>query len=109
MEKRRNCMDRGDVSSFLLGLGIGIGIGLLFAPKSGEETRGMIKTKAGEGKEYLKQRSSELRDSAGDLIEKGKGVVSRQKDNLMEAVEAGKQAYRDTVGEPPPSTGPAAS
>jgi gas vesicle protein len=101
-------MERGDVSSFLLGLGLGIGIGLLFAPKSGEETRGLLKSKAGEGKDYLKQRSSELRDSAGDLIEKGKTVVSRQKDNLMEAVEAGKQAYRDTVGEPPPATGPAA-
>jgi gas vesicle protein len=98
-------MDRGDVSCFLLGLGVGIGIGLLFAPKSGEETRGLIKTKAGEGKEYLKQRGAELRDSAGDLIEKGKEAVSRQKDNLMEAMEAGKQAYRDTVGEPPPATG----
>jgi gas vesicle protein len=95
-------MERGDVSCFLLGLGVGIGIGLLFAPKSGEETRGMLKSKAGEGKDYLKQRSTDLRDSANDLLEKGKDAVSRQKDNLMEAMEAGKQAYRDTVGEPPP-------
>jgi len=96
-------MERGDVSCFLLGLGVGIGIGLLFAPKSGEETRGMIKSKAGEGKEYLKQRGADIRDSASDLVEKGKGAVNRQKDNLMEAMEAGKQAYRDTVGEPPPA------
>jgi gas vesicle protein len=102
-------MERGDVSCFLLGLGVGIGIGLLFAPKSGEETRGMIKSKADEGKEYLKQRGVDLRDSANDLMEKGKGVVNRQKDNLMEAVEAGKQAYRDTVGEPPPAAGPQTS
>ena len=95
-------MDKGDVSCFFLGLGVGIAIGILFAPKSGEETRGMLKSKADEGKEYLKQRSSELRDNAGDLIEKGKQAVSRQKDNLMEAMEAGKQAYRDTIGEPPP-------
>jgi gas vesicle protein len=102
-------MDRGDVSCFFLGLGVGIGIGLLFAPKSGEETRGLLKTKAGEGKEYLKQRGAELRGSASDLIEKGKEAVSRQKDNLMEAMEAGKQAYRETVGEPPPAPGPAGS
>lgn len=95
-------MDKGDVSCFFLGLGAGIAIGILFAPKSGEETRGMLKSKADEGKEYLKQRSSELRDSAGDLIEKGKEAVGRQKDNLMDAMEAGKQAYRETVGEPPP-------
>src|SRR4030095_6809807 len=98
-------MERGDVSCFLLGLGVGIGIGLLFAPKSGEETRGMLKSKAGEGKEYLKQRSVELRDSANDLLEKGKEAVNRQKDHLMEAMEAGKQASRETVGEPPPAPG----
>ena len=98
-------MERGDVSCFLLGLGVGIGIGLLFAPKSGEETRGMLKSKAEEGKEYLKQRGAELRDSASDLIDKGREAVSRQRDNLMEAVEAGKQAYRDTIGEPPPAAG----
>jgi len=98
-------MERGDVSCFLLGLGVGIGIGLLFAPKSGEETRGMLKSKAEEGKEFLKQRSSDLRDSANDLLDKGRDAVSRQKDNLMEAMEAGKQAYRDTVGEPPPAPG----
>ncbi len=96
-------MDKGDVSCFLLGLGIGVGIGILFAPKSGEETRGMLKTKAGEGKEYLKQRGAELRDSASDLIDKGRDAVNRQRDNLKDAMEAGKQAYRETVGEPPPS------
>jgi gas vesicle protein len=101
-------MERGDVSCFLLGLGVGIGIGLLFAPKSGEETRGMLKSKAEEGREYLKQRGVELRDSASDLIDKGREAVSRQRDNLMEAVEAGKQAYRDTIGEPPPAAGPQA-
>lgn len=96
-------MDKGEVSCFFLGLGVGIAVGILFAPKAGEETRGMLKSKADEGKEYLKQRGSELRDNANDLIEKGKLAVNRQKDNLMEAMEAGKQAYRDTIGEPAPA------
>jgi gas vesicle protein len=101
-------MERGDVSCFLLGLGVGVGIGLLFAPKSGEETRGMLKSKAEEGTEFLKQRGADIRSSANDLLEKGKEAVNRQKDNLVEAMEAGKQAYRDTVGEPPPTPGPQA-
>src|SRR5205085_11102895 len=101
-------MERGDVSCFLLGLGVGVGIGLLFAPKSGEETRGMLKSKAEEGTEFLKQRGADIRNSANDLLEKGKEAVNRQKDNLVEAMEAGKQAYRDTVGEPPPTPGPQA-
>jgi gas vesicle protein len=94
-------MDKSGFSSFLLGLGVGIGIGMLFAPKSGADTRQIIKDKAGESTDYLKQRSTELRDSAGDLINKGKEALGRQKESIADAMEAGKQAYRDTVNQPP--------
>ncbi len=90
-------MDRDGLANFFLGLGIGVGVGLLFAPKSGEETRGMIKDKANEGTDYIKKATSEWRDSASDLIDKGKQAVSKQKDSLNDAVEAGKQAYREKV------------
>jgi gas vesicle protein len=94
-------MDKNGISAFLLGLGVGVGIGMLFAPKSGPETRQMIKDKAGEGTDYLKQRSTELRQSASTWVDKGKDALGRQKDTLADAVEAGKQAYRDAVsGEP---------
>ncbi len=84
-------------SYFAFGLGLGLAIGVLFAPKSGEETRDFIRSKADEGKEYLKRRSDELRDQAGDLVDRGRTVINRQRDNLSAAVEAGKQAYRDAV------------
>ena|SRR5579885_1661550 len=90
--------DDSKFSYFFLGLGLGVAVGLLFAPKTGAETREMIRSKADESKEYLKRRSTELRDQAGDLIDKGKTAVNRQRDNLSAAVEAGKQAYRDAVG-----------
>jgi gas vesicle protein len=89
--------DDNKFSYFLLGLGIGVAAGLLFAPKSGPETRDLLVSKADEGKEYLKRRSSEVRDQAADVLERGKSTVSRQRDNLMAAVEAGKQAYREAV------------
>jgi gas vesicle protein len=102
-------MDKNGFSSFLLGLGVGVAIGMLFAPKSGQETREVIKNKTGEGAdylkqktgesaEYLKQRSTEFRQSAAEWVDKGKDALGRQKDNLTDAVEAGKQAYRETVG-----------
>lgn len=91
-------MDKNGLSSFLMGLGVGVAIGLLFAPKSGEETREMIKNKAGEGTDYLKQRGSEFRQNASDWVDKGKEAVRSQKENLSDAVQAGKQAYRDAVG-----------
>ncbi len=84
-------------SYFFLGLGIGVAVGILFAPKSGEETRELIKEKASEGKEYLKRRSEELRESAVEAYEKGKQAVVRQKEQLAAAVEAGKTAYREKV------------
>jgi len=98
-------MDTEDLASFLLGVGVGVGLGLLFAPKSGEETRELLKGKADEGKEYLKKRGSEFRDSASDIIERGKEAIGRQKDTLAEAVEAGKQAYREAVAQPAPPEG----
>src|ERR1035438_4219598 len=42
-------MDKNGLSAFLLGLGVGVGIGILFAPKSGEETREYLRSKANEG------------------------------------------------------------
>jgi gas vesicle protein len=93
-------MDKNGLSSFLLGLGVGVGIGMLFAPKSGQETREIIKNKAGEGTDYLKQRGSDMKQSASEWVDKGKEAIGRQKDNLADAMEAGKQAYRETVGQP---------
>jgi len=94
---------------FIVGMGVGVAIGILLAPRSGRETRDYLRQKAGEGrdylkertdegKEYLRRRSSELREQAGDLVDRGKEAISHQKDQLAAAFEAGRQAYRETVG-----------
>ena len=57
-------MDKNGLSSFLLGLGVGVGIGMLFAPKSGQETREIIKTKAGEGQSSSKVRPEKAQNSS---------------------------------------------
>ena len=82
------------VSYFLVGLGIGTLLGILFAPKSGEETREYLIGKAEEGRDYAQRKARELRDHAEDLVERGKEVVSSQSDQLTSAIEAGKDAYR---------------
>ena len=83
---------------FLAGMGIGAILALLFAPKSGEETREFIAQKAGEGKEYVTARGRELRKQAEEAVEKAKDVVSKQKEQLSAALEAGKQAYQEEKG-----------
>jgi len=101
------------ISYFIVGLGVGVAVGMLLAPRSGEETRQLLRekadeskdylrTKADESKEFVKRRGAELRDSASDLIDRSKDAISRQKDQLAMAVEAGKQAYRDSVDDGSP-------
>jgi gas vesicle protein len=82
------------VSYFLVGLGIGALVGILFAPKSGDETREFLTQKAEEGKEYAQRKARELRERAEDLVERGKNVASRQKESLSAAVDAGREAYQ---------------
>jgi len=82
------------VSFFLVGLGIGALIGILFAPKSGEETREYLSSKAEEGRDYAQKKARELRERAEDLIERSKEILAKQKDAISSAVEAGKETYR---------------
>lgn len=82
------------VSYFLVGLGIGALIGILFAPKSGEETREYLAQKAEEGKEYAQKKARELRERAEDLVDRGKQAAVRQKESFSAAVDAGRDAYQ---------------
>lgn len=93
-------------SYFFLGLGIGVAVGILFAPKSGAETRDLLREKADEGKDYLKRRSEDLKESAGDLLDKSKQAIARQKEQLAAAVEAGRSAYREKVDAGVPTSDP---
>ena len=86
------------LSYFFLGLGLGVAAGMLLAPKSGEETREFLKQKADEGADFLKRRSEDLRESASEYVDRGRTVLSRQRDNISQAVDAGKAAYREAVG-----------
>jgi gas vesicle protein len=85
------------ISYFCLGLGIGVAVGILFAPKSGEETRQLLRSKADESKDFLKQKSVELKDSAVELADKSKLALQRQKEQLAAAVDAGRQAYKESI------------
>ena len=94
-----------------MGLGVGVALGMVFAPKAGAETRSMIRERANEGGEYLRRRGTELRENASgivdkgkDLVDRGKGLVDKQREQLGAALDAGRQAYRDTVGTDYPSS-----
>ena len=98
-------MEDNKLSYFLFGLGMGVAIGVLFAPKSGQETRELLLNKANEGRDYIRRKSDEVRDSTSDMIGRGRDALQSQKENLSAALEAGKQAYRQSVtGDQPRSS-----
>ena len=81
------------VSYFLVGLGVGALMGVLFAPKSGEDTREYLSKRADEGRDFAQKKARELRDRADDLLERSKEVASRKRESLSAAVEAGRDAF----------------
>jgi gas vesicle protein len=112
--------ERSGFGYFLLGLGIGVAAGILWAPRSGEETRQLLADRAGDGAdyirnraqdgtEYLKSRTDELKNSASDLYEKGRTHVAKHKENIAAAVDAGKHAYREALSDVKAAASSAAS
>ncbi len=86
------------IAFFLAGAGIGAILALLFAPKTGQETRDYIVQRANEGRDRVAEKSREYRQRAESYVDKARGTVAKQKEQLSAALEAGKQAYREEKG-----------
>ena len=112
---------------FIAGLGVGALVGILYAPKSGRETREDLAQGAREGTEYLRVRTRQAVEEVGALVDKskeqmndyvgrgreavdrgraqweefverGKSLVTDQSSRVAAAVEAGRDAYRSASG-----------
>jgi len=82
------------MGTFLCGFGLGIMAGVLFAPRSGEDTREYIGSKASEGVGFVKRQTQELRDSAMDVVDRGKEMVNRQVGKLASLQEHAAHVYQ---------------
>lgn len=72
----------GLLMAFVAGALTGAAVALLFAPASGEETRG-----------YLGERAREGRDRAADAARQGRDALTRQREQLATAFEKGREAF----------------
>ena len=79
----------------LLGAAIGAATALLFAPRSGVETRKLIASKARESADYISSKSKTVAGKTSEFVERGKEILQQQRDQLSAATEAFKQAYRE--------------
>ena len=80
--------------SFIIGMGAGVAAAMLFAPRSGEETRQMISDKVQEGKRVAQDRANDLRDMANDAAQRGKDVLNRHKNAATAAAQAATETYK---------------
>jgi gas vesicle protein len=82
---------------FLAGLGVGAVVGVLYAPKSGDEIRDAIRSKAQEGTERARHHARKAREQASEWADRGTDVLNQQKERFRSAYEAGRQAYNETT------------
>ena len=92
----------GVILSFLLGGLTGAALAILFAPRSGEETREMLGGKLREGAERGRKirdrataRGREILEDASDYVEGQREALEKRRDRVSAAVDAGRQAFRD--------------
>src|SRR5215211_2665919 len=98
------------LGGFLVGSVIGVATALLFAPRSGVETRAGIRDKAVDLRDrttetvkdtvsQAKSKAYELKDTviekAEGLKQRGKQTVNQQLDNVSQAAETGKKKVSD--------------
>ncbi len=78
----------GFVFGLLVGALVGASIAVILAPQSGAETRETLRSKAHEVKGKAQELVSELKDDAGEWVEKGRQVIGKtftRKDSGEEA------------------------
>jgi gas vesicle protein len=86
--------DGGSFLWFLAGLGVGAVVGVLYAPRSGDETRDVIRSKAQESGERARHHARRAREQASEWVDRGSEVLDEQKERLRNAYEASRQAYK---------------
>ena len=81
----------GDLGNLFVGLLIGAGVALLFAPRSGQETRRDIRRKARQATDAVKGVAEEVTGQVVETFEGAKVRVEEQIESARSAIEAKKR------------------
>ncbi len=92
----------GILLSFMLGALSGAALAILFAPRSGRETRELLgdrmRDTADRGRrmgEQALEKGREMAEDASSYVDRQREALEKRRDRLAAAVEAGRQAYRE--------------
>ena len=82
--------ESGKLGWFVAGAVLGGAVALLYAPKSGKETREFINRKKDESKEALSETGKEVFDKGREIYDKGKQIA----DDAADLFERGRRLVR---------------
>jgi gas vesicle protein len=89
--------DNGGLGWFLAGLGIGALVGVLYAPKSGKETREDLKASAFDARDRAAKLYSDTTDQVTDYVRQGKDAANEYVDKGREYYEKGRSQWNEYV------------
>jgi len=92
------CSAQAVAFAFLGGAIAGVAAALLFAPKSGLETRRDVKGYARRAEEEVLERAKEARAALDETIERGKQFIAEKAAVVDAAVKAGREAMKEKKG-----------
>ncbi len=98
------------IAPFLFGAAVGAVVALLFAPRSGEETRQILVDRARDTSDAVRDRVADVaddvvghvgrvRDRVADQVGAARGAVRRQRRNVIDAIDAGRSAAYEARAE----------
>ncbi len=90
MNEKTIIVKQGSVGSFLRGIAVGVALAMLFAPRSGRETRGMISEKGNEIKD-------KAFDAAKNTRERAQTIVTDARDKFGATVKSAADNVRQTA------------
>jgi gas vesicle protein len=85
------------IGTFLLGAAIGAGLALLFAPKSGAETRADIRRRARGARDAASRVAGDVTEKVSDTFQDARRKVEEQIDHAREAIQSKRDQVRDAM------------
>jgi len=93
--RETQCSGPAVVLAFLGGAMAGVVAGLLLAPKSGVETRQVLKGYARRTEEEVLEKAKEARAALDESIERGRHFIAAKTANVEAAIKAGREAMKE--------------
>ena len=92
--------DESKFSYLVMGLGLGAIGGLMAALLARKETRELLRERGINGLDYLNQQAGKLRESAEEIVKKGKEYIGPHCDSVKTDTAAQKLTYQEERREP---------